>query len=345
LTPVKLLRSVLFVICLIFISNLFAQVHKDSGKLFKYKNPIKTEILRDPFIKYIGGKYYMTATCYPFSPGDGKNPGVKLWSSNDLLHWDFEKVIVRPNNKSWYQKRFWAPEIFQFKGKFYVTFNAYSELPEFPQSVGLAVSDKIDGDYKVLTEEKPLCEGNDADLFLDNDGKVYLFTSGINVQEIDLENVCLIGERKQILTPGEEHSWDGGKDVGIEGPGVIKRNDTYYLFYSSWGRGYEVGYAAARNILGPWTKCKDNPIYGAQSRARCERYNNEYKQSADIPFSEVGHGQPFYASDGSLWLSSHGLNPQTLKEPQLVIDPIFFDKEGNVKVKMTWTPQQIKLKK
>ena len=38
--------------------------------------------------------------------------------------------------------------------------------------------------------------------------------------------------------------------INIKGPRVIKRKGIYYLFYSSWGRGYKVGYATSTNIKG-----------------------------------------------------------------------------------------------
>lgn len=52
------------------------------------------------------------------------------------------------------------------------------------------------------------------------------------------------------------YSWDS---IGIEGAYVIKENGQYYLFYSSWTRGYEIGYATASKITGPWKSMKEIP--------------------------------------------------------------------------------------
>lgn len=339
----KLLCAGFFFIC--FNADIISAQEK-SKHTFTYTNPIKTEMLRDPNIRFINGKYYMTGTSYPYFEHLGQNPGVKLWSSNDLLHWDFEKILVKPDYKSWYNKRFWAPEIFPYKNKFYLTFNCIDTVRfNGAQAVGLAVADNITGPYKVLTQDSSLCEGNDAHFFEDGDGKIYLFTSGIMCQQIDLSKAKLIGERRQILQPGNQGTWDGGKDVGLEGPGVMKHNDTYYLFYSSWGRGYEVGYATATSINGTWTKNVSNPIYGAQNKPWAEHFGNVYTQSPNVPFQEVGHGQPFQMADGSWWLECHGITPSTPAEPQLVIDPIHFTPEGKVDVKLTWTKQTVKVKK
>ena len=323
----------------LYIENVYAQ--QSFKSVFSYINPIKTEAVRDPNIHYVNGRYYMTGTAYPFFEQWGQNPGVKLWSSDDLLHWDFESILVKPAECCWYRQRFWAPEIFPYKHKFYLTFNCIDSAYNVAQAVGLAVADSITGPYKVLTQDTSLCEGNDADLFEDDDGKVYLFTSGIFCRQISLPDAKLIGEVVQVLQPGNQGTWDGGKGVGIEGPGVIKINGVYYLFYSSWGRGYEVGYATASSITGIWTKNKTNPVYGAQNKPWAERFGNVYTQSPDVPFTEVGHGQPFKKADGSWWLSSHGIKPGRNTEPQLVIDPIYFTADSKVHIKLTWTKQVV----
>jgi xylan 1,4-beta-xylosidase len=317
--------------------------------LINYQNPIAIEPLRDPQILLVNGTYYMTGTSQLDGSITKEGPGVKLYSSKNLVDWQFEKVLVKPDK--WYRTRIWAPEIQHLNGKFYLTLNAFYDNP-VSQAVCVAVADKIDGDYKILTPDEPLCVGNDAHLYEDDDGKVYLFTSDnegkplndkIVCREIKLEPLQLVGDKFIIIEPGTNEEWDGSTEngVAIEGPYVIKRNGKYYLFYSSWGRGYEVGYATAKNIKGPWKKYGNNPIYGAQDKSTAERNGKTYTQSPEVPFTEVGHGSPFLATDGQLWLSSHAINNGSI--PLLAIDPVYFDKEGNVKIKLTWTPQEVAL--
>lgn len=317
------------------------------NRTFTYQNPIKCEPLRDPFIVKVGKTYYLTATSKlartfkPFGISDAPSAGVKLWSSKDLKNWHFEKLILEPTPGKWYQRRFWAPEIFIKDKKYYLTVNCEYPEPKTNQGVCLAVADNILGPYKVLTPDSPLIFGNDASIFEDEDGKTYLFRSNIDCMEIDLDHAKIVGKLWSCITPGTKDDWDGGRGVGLEAPECIKEKGVYYLFFSSWGRGYEVGVATATNIRGPWTKCANNPIYGAQDRDWCKRYGKVYTQSPDIPFCQVGHGAPFKGPDGRWWLSSHGIIPG--EEPQLVIDPINI-KDGTASIKLTWTPQTIKLK-
>ena len=39
---------------------------------------------------------------------------------------------------------------------------------------------------------------------------------------------------------------------GIEGPFVFKRDGYYFMFFSAWTRGYEIGLLRATTPLGPW---------------------------------------------------------------------------------------------
>ena len=100
-------------------------------------------------------------------------------------------------------------------------------------------------------------------------GEVYAFWNGdkrMNVAKINMDSISLIPETYRVIFTPDSNTWDM---AGIEGPYCVKHEDTYYLFYSSWTRGYEIGYARASNPLGPWFKYINNPIYGAQSKPAC----------------------------------------------------------------------------
>jgi hypothetical protein len=132
---------------------------------FRYTNPISGVRVRDCQIVKQDGIYYMTGTFPPFDES-GPFPGVRIVSSRDLLHWSEPTVVLRPDVSRWYQQLFWAPEIFPHQGKFYLSFNCPAnratpivEGVPIPQSVGLAVADKIMGPYTVLTPERPITDG------------------------------------------------------------------------------------------------------------------------------------------------------------------------------------------
>jgi xylan 1,4-beta-xylosidase len=346
---------------------------------FSYHNPITSPdipAIRDPQILPYEGIYYLIGSSSPFwgsRNGDGPSPGVKMWKSNDLLHWEFHRLLIDRNDVSagaWYRDKFWAPEIHQTGGKFYLTFNCQDEsgATRFnAMNVAIAVSDRIDGPYEILTKEEPVWEkANDGSLFTDDDGRTYLFVSGIWGSEIDLKTMKLVGEKRHLIQR-EPGKWDG---MIIEGPMVMKRNGTYYLMYSSNTRGYEVGYAMAKHPLGPYTKGKRSPFFGAQNKKICDSRPPHlycaFDGDPNSPYLGVGHNTVFKGPDGRDWMCAHYELPYDPSNPEhryadfspsgnpeakrkgpfrtelLGIDPFSFDENGGLVSKgPSYTPQTV----
>lgn len=380
------MKSKLKIYCLFFLLVPF--IARSQQNVFNYINPISNGIdangIRDCQVFRDGNWWYMTGTSYPHwereEANSNLNKGVVLYRSENLNQWEFVKYIVeRGDSTKWYYRRFWAPEIQKIKGKYYATFNCSNPKAGYAgQHVGYAVAERIDGPYQIVTEEKPLSNGNDLTFFEDTDGKVYAFWNrgrefGIGFAEMDIEKgifkskpqsaINASGVEYELTTTGDTakipgydgrpvnkvkkyHAWDA---IGIEGAYVIKRNNTYYLFYSSWTRGYEIGYATAPAVTGPWKKYEGNPFYGAQSKQTCVKNGLEYTGDEQSPFNQVGHNQIFNGPDGQLWLSCHGIlkaNDGKQPKPFLVIDPVEFDEKGMIRQsKPSYTIQQIKISK
>jgi beta-xylosidase len=312
---------------------------------FDYENPLRTDPIQAPQVIKLGKTWYMTGTSYPFFEGaaQGPTPGVKLWSSTNLTEWKMLSLLVAPSPDHWYRKGFASPELFPYKGKWYLTFSCASgDAPDSGLAIALAVSDKITGPYRVLTQDQPLTEGKDATLFQDDDGKIYLFRSGVSAIQVDLPAAHTVGDSFKVIEPGPATDWDGtaqgAKAVGLDGPSVFKHNHNYYLLYASWGRGYEEGYATAPRITGPWLKYHNNPVYGAQDEEWSKIYKHAYNQAADVPYSQLANGSPFIGPDGALWFGCQGTLRGKAQQPHLVITPLTFEHEV-VHMVATWTPQ------
>ncbi len=316
---------------------------------FAWCNPIDLR-LRDPQLLRIGDRYFVTGTAPPFFESLGQAPGVPLWESADLIHWTADGILVAPSKDHWFKQRFWAPEIFHDleDGKFYCTFNCPGgPLPKAPQSVGLAVADAIRGPYTVLTVDAPLCVGNDATIFRDRDGKTYLFVSGVSMAPVDLPHAKLLAELTGCFAGGTPGDWETASPlapaVGHEGPSLFERDGTIYCFYSSWGRGYEVGYATAKSPAGPWTKYARNPVYGAQDAAWCKQYKHVFTQEASIPWRQVGHCSIFTGPDSRPWIAAHGYRRgDSVLQPHLCLDPLDFADGAFSPTPVSFTPQSVR---
>lgn len=307
---------------------------------FTWTNPLNDLEYRDTHIIPDDGKFYATGTCEPF--WGGPNPGVKLYSSDDLINWKFEKLLIDAfalDSNVWYRDRFWAPELRKIGSTYYLTFNCQNNSGSYADpdmkhfhACGVATATNIMGPYTVRTHEKPLTSfpSNDLSLFQDENGKVYAFFNNgwtdihkIFVAELDTVTITLKEEPVELFAQSDPGSWDSN---GIEGSHVIKNEGTYYLFYSSWTMGYAVGYATATNIYGPWTKYGKNPLFGAHVKDDKSFIVREgvVTEDPDSPFITVGHNQVFTGPDGRIWTSYHG-NIKGESKTKTLIDALWFE--------------------
>jgi xylan 1,4-beta-xylosidase len=227
-------------------------------------------------------------------------------------------------------------------------------------SIWLFVSDQVTGPYKLVNGPLTSQYNNDATLFEDEDGQTYLYCSGNGLfqAKIDLTKGRIIGNIQKFLDkkqPGYPEWMIGG----IEGPFVIKRDGTYFMFFSTWTRGYEVGLLKSKSPLGPWTLASPEPIFGTRKKGyRPELaidggYARLKFQDTEDPYCETGHNSLFEGPDGKLWLSCHFMMDEKRpypyckdlqdweKLPQMGIEPVSY-KNGMFYIKgPTWTEQSV----
>ena len=132
----------------------------------------------DPFIlKAADGKFYMYGT-------GGVRNGFRSCVSPDLVHWEELGSVFEGNTaNSWCVANFWAPEVYWYKGKYYMFFSAdwrenpTDELENF--RIGVAVSESPSGPFIDLLNRPVFDPGYpiiDANLWFEND-RVYLYYS------------------------------------------------------------------------------------------------------------------------------------------------------------------------
>ncbi len=217
--------------------------------------PCQKVPLADPFILFYKGTYY--------AYGTHAADGIEVYTSKDLRSWDKSENLALNKNDSFGEKWFWAPEVYHVNGKFYMYYSA-------DEHICVATSDSPLGPFR-QTVQKPMLEEEkaiDNSLFIDDDGKAYLFfvrfNDGNNVWVAELEN-DLMTLKKETMRPciHVSQSWEEVWPRVNEGPFVIKHNGVYYMTYSA--NSYEspfygVGCATATNIMEDWTKYPDNPL-------------------------------------------------------------------------------------
>lgn len=170
----------------------------------------------DPFILYNTSDttFYMYGT-------SGKLKGFKTYASKDLLHW-VDKGIIYDNTQaiSWGTDCFWAPEVYERNGKFYLWYSAnwkYNPNNEDENfRIGVAVSDSPTGPFRDLYDHPVFDPGYpviDANLYFDDEsGKVYLYYSRCCYKH-PVESEISIWAKEKGWFDNIEESWIYGVEV------------------------------------------------------------------------------------------------------------------------------------
>jgi beta-xylosidase len=183
-------------------------------------NPLPVKF-GDPYIlKASDGHYYMVGT-------GGVVDGFKMYSSADLVHWKDEGRIYQGHtDTSWGIANFWAPELYEYNGRFYLFFSAdwrenpTGELENF--RIGAAVSDAVTGPYTDLLSRPVFDPGYpviDANLLFEND-RIYLYYSRCCYKH-PVESELSDRARKEGLFDEIEESWVYGVELRPDFSGII----------------------------------------------------------------------------------------------------------------------------
>jgi len=267
-----------------------------------YANPVIAETLADPAVIRHDGLYYLYGTGQ--AGGDG---GYRVYTSRDLVHWARGPVVFRAR-----EPRVWAPDVWRdpTTGRFYLYWTVHSK-------VGVA---EADGPRGPFANPRQLVKGAiDAHLFRDDDGRLYLYYVKfpgfrITVQRM-ADPVTPAGEPKVILKPTSE--WETRNGRVTEGPWMMRHAGRYYLLYSGSGANtpdYAVGYATARNPMGPFTRAPHNPIV--------HRSENVFGP---------GHGCAVRDGAGAWWHVYHQKRTNKVEWGRdICLDPLRFDAQGRL---------------
>ena len=218
-------------------------------------------LLADPFLLKDGGWYYIYGT--------HAADGIVVYRSKDLKSWsnrcgNAKNALALHKDDVWGDKMFWAPEVYKVGDSYLMTYSCEEHIcyAESSSPMGPFVQ-RVHQPY--LPQEK----GIDSSIFIDDDGRAYMFwvrfTNGnaIWVAEMsdDLRHVKL--ETARHLLDAAEGTWEYQMGRVVEGPTVMKLGHKYYLTYSAndyRSQDYGVGLAVADNPMGPYKRYEGNPI-------------------------------------------------------------------------------------
>lgn len=191
---------------------------------------------------------------------------VSCYASKDLVHWKFRRQTAftpAPDGLGAVVER---PKVFHNRktGKF-VMYLHLDDRNYRAARVGVAVSDRVDGEYKLLKSFRPLdCESRDIGQFVDDDGTAYLIfedrpARGFHIARLSDDYLDVVEDVSLIKAP-------------LEGGAIVHYDGLYYAIGSAL-TGWDPNpnkYATAKSLKGPWSEFRDiappeTRTYGSQS--------------------------------------------------------------------------------
>jgi xylan 1,4-beta-xylosidase len=262
----------------------------NTPRMTSYRNPVLPGFHPDPSVVRVGEWFYLVNSSFALFPG------VPLHRSRDLVHWEpLGHVLARDSQlplataESW--SGIWAPTIRYHAGTYYVittnmahggNFFVTAKDPGGPWSEPVWIAGH---------------EGIDPSLFFDDDGKVYLTSTGtppgIYAAQIDVETGRLLTSPPRLL-------WSGTGGRYPEGPHLYRIAGRYYLMISEGGTeyGHMVTMARASSPWGPFEPCPRNPILTHRDTTNSQ------------PIQGTGHADLVEDAEGNWWMVLLAFRPQ-----------------------------------
>ncbi|WP_346859008.1 family 43 glycosylhydrolase [uncultured Draconibacterium sp.] len=262
----------------------------------------------DPAVVEFRGEYYMFVT-----------RSFGYWRSTDLLNWEFIKPV------QWFFEGCNAPTAFNYKDSILY----FAGDPAGYGSI-LYTDDPKGGKWTPTASISNNLQ--DSELFIDDDGKTYLYWGSSNVYPIQVkelnkdDRMLETGVKKELINLDEaEHGWERFgennfhptlKEGYMEGASMTKHNGKYYLQYAAPGTQFNVygdGVYIGESPLGPFSYMKNNPM--------------SFKPGGFT--NGAGHGITVKETNGQYWhFATMALASNSHWERRLCMFPAYFDDDN-----------------
>lgn len=274
--------------------------------------------IRDAYVLTYDGQYYLFGTTgnEAFS---GSQSGFQVYVGTDLETWEGPYTAFANDGTSWANQRYWACEVYEIDGSFYM-FGGWSH-PSVEQRLCVLKADNPLGPYRILNAD--LGPGNDPTLY-EKDGTYYLLYNdpdGMRTEHYRGGMYCM-QLTDDLSRPASAREWifntyEEGNTLSIVG---------------DMPEGWETYTTPTGRLIIMWSAHAANGNWYASSLAYFDDgLDGEIKFSNEFftPFN-MGHNNFFYTLDGEqLMMSTHYPNNNN---PHPAFLPVNYDAENDTLV-------------
>ena len=267
--------------------------------------------VRDPFVLPVDGVYYLYGTIRGTRRGDTME--FPAYTSRDLTEWEETKITLDFSNGFWADSDFWAPDVFLWRGKYYLFLSCIAEGRK--RGTHIFVSDSPTGIFTPVSPDPTTPRDRqclDATLYVE-DGVPYLLYSWewlevgngrIVISRLSDDLTERLDDGVEILdafSSGISNEISGlrrGEKVSgyvTDSPLIYKtKSGRYLLLWSTFGdNGYNIAVAASDSLTG------------------------KYRHEKLLFDGDGGHAMLFNTFEGEKKISFHLPNSSPLERPCL----------------------------
>lgn len=297
------------------------------GLLLLLQPPVRTGLtfndfyLHDPFIL----AYAPTKTYYLYNSLPGRQAGVAAYKSKDLLTWDGPYPVFAVPEGVWANPAHgaWAPEVHEYKGKFYLFVTLHNRdaaspnqppaelrplyrgvnAPHHLRATQICVADSPDGPFRILGPRMQTPEDFmtlDGTLFVEN-GVPWMVYAHEWIQVLDgtIEAIPLKPDLSEaagkpiLLFRGSEAPW-WNENQKVSAKQRIYVTDGPQFYRTRTGK-----------LLMIWSSYRDGLYVETLAHSESGTLRGPWRQDDVLVGEDSGHGMIFRAFDGRLMLVLH----------------------------------------
>lgn len=254
-----------FCLCAILQGSCSAKIHpaadsscsKDAGNVQQAKAiHVLDEWMRDPYITLGPDGYYYLACTRLWN--SSYKPGLEMWRSNDLHHWEGMGLIWSFGDSEWMpeaiagiakemkkEAHLWAPEVSFIDGRWVTVFTTSLRYSNLITSKSSKLEGPFDEPVGIDFKYK-----HDPSIFTDDDGSKWLIWGCTKIAQLKNDLSGFAGPEKSIAP--------SNRIMGHEGCFILKIEGKYVLFGTAWSTdrmrhgSYNLYYCTADHVEGPY---------------------------------------------------------------------------------------------
>ena len=285
----------------------------------------------DPFVL----SHKETNTYYLYTTGipeltDLERNGVLVYKSKDLVKWEGPFVIFEVPDGTWAhpQHGTWAPEVHQYKGKYYLfvtLHNRDSILAEPPEvwktnhlrGTAIAVSDSPEGPFRLIKKDGPVPPANfmtlDGTLYEDENGKPWMVYCHEWIQVIDGTFEAIPLKRDLSDAEGEPiHLFKASDAPWINAE--RKPDDKPQVYVSD---GCQLYRTKGGHLIMLWSSYNHEGYVQTIARSQSGKLEGPWEQLDPLVKGDSGHGMLFKIFEDNWMLILH--HPFSTPESRAII--------------------------